>query len=48
MKYLAAEFCQGFGDPKGTLGKLLEFKNAHGTIPDDGLGICQSSLEGLQ
>lgn len=46
--YLAAELCQGFSNPEGTLGKLLILEDTHRAVPDDGLGVCQGPLEGLQ
>lgn len=48
LYHLAAQFCQGLRHSKGALGELLKLKHTHGAVPDDGLGVSKSPLEGLQ
>ena len=48
MFHLGCEFGKGLCHAICALGKGSKLKHAHGSIPDDGLGISQGPLEGLQ
>jgi len=43
--HLRCEVCQGLGDGVCAGGEGLHLKDAHGAVPDDGLGALQGRLE---
>ena len=45
--YLGCEVGKGLCHTIGALGEGRKLENAHGSVPDDGLGIGQGILEGL-
>ena len=45
LGHLGGEICQGLGDCIGARSKGLHLKDAHGSVPDDGLGALQGRLE---
>ena len=46
--HLGCELSKSLSNAVGALGESRELEDPHGTVPDDGLGIAQGVLEGLQ